>query len=174
MEGLPHSLAVGGTTLVASTSRQMLKLWNIARSLGGKKLIERRFEDAKTGEKYGDIASIRVNATGSKVSVLNTENRLYVYDVELDTFVELAGDGQGSVQKKVKEIEGAGTDPNATMIEDGDDEPGMLGDRAAGSGFEKADKLEKVSIASHYWDPSDARLLAIETNTASAASSSSS
>ncbi len=55
VEGLPHAIALGGTTLVASTSRQMLKLWNIARSLGGKKLMERRFEDAKTGEKYGDI-----------------------------------------------------------------------------------------------------------------------
>ena len=55
------------------------------------------------------------------------------------------------------------------MIED--DEPGVLGDRAAGSGFEKADRLEKVSIASHYWDPSDARLLAIETNTASTCAS---
>lgn len=57
VEGVPQFIDVGGATLVTSTSKQMLKLWNVARNY--KKLFERRFENAKTGEKYGTIASIR-------------------------------------------------------------------------------------------------------------------
>ena len=60
VEGTPSLVDVGGTTLIASTSKQMLRMWNVARTTPKALGSARRFED-KDGNLYGEIRSLRAN-----------------------------------------------------------------------------------------------------------------
>jgi len=95
-EGVPTHLDSNGGILVASTSRSIIRMWDIRRK-EAKQTIIRKFEEGETS--FGEITSLRVNSDGSRISILarNTEktsttymmpqSSIYVYDVETDTFM---------------------------------------------------------------------------------------
>lgn len=62
-------LDIGGPTLVACTAKQILKLWNVARTTPKALGSGRRFEDAD-GNLYGDIRQLRANCNGTRVALL--------------------------------------------------------------------------------------------------------
>ncbi|CAD7923674.1 unnamed protein product [Amoebophrya sp. A120] len=68
-EGSPHLVDVGGSTLVASTTKQLLKLWNLARATPKALSSGRRFEDAN-GNLLGEIRQLRANCSGSRIALL--------------------------------------------------------------------------------------------------------
>lgn len=104
VEGMPVCLDVNGAFLVASTSHNWIKVWNVARSTPKLVGTARKFEGP--GEKaIGEIRSVKVNSDGTRISLLvdqrvvpsgapggNTsvkvpDNRLFVYDTDADCFV---------------------------------------------------------------------------------------
>lgn len=88
-EGSPMLLDINGNFLAMSTDVNILRLWDISRA-EPKQVVPGRFFEGCPGV----IKSIRVNADGTKISLLcnyqdasgtqHPDSKLYVYDVELD------------------------------------------------------------------------------------------
>jgi intraflagellar transport protein 140 len=113
VEGVPTCLDVNGCSsmskgefkgfLVASTSRGVIKVWNVSRREPKQVSAARKFEGV--GEtSLGEIRSVRINSDGTRVSLLvdqrlpggvhgsNTtlrvpDSRLFLYDLESDGFL---------------------------------------------------------------------------------------
>jgi len=88
-EGEPIALDVHSDFLAAATTKQALRMWRLGKEAKGHGTTKTIF-----GESDGEIASIRLNADGSKVSVLlrvkdasghlGPDPRLHVFDLEAD------------------------------------------------------------------------------------------
>ncbi|CAD7929934.1 unnamed protein product [Amoebophrya sp. A25] len=68
-EGSPSLVDIGGTTLVACTNKQLLRLWNLARATPKALGSGRRFED-KNGTLLGEVRQMRANSDGTRVALL--------------------------------------------------------------------------------------------------------
>lgn len=98
-EGVPRSLDVNGAFLVASTSKNVIRAWNVSRSQPKPLGAARKFEgDAE--EPLGDIRSVRINSDGTRISILADQrmqevqvafrvpdSRVFIYDLEADNFL---------------------------------------------------------------------------------------
>lgn len=108
VEGFPISLSTSGSgtslKLAASTTKSMLRMWEMSRKKEEKPIGGCRKFEGNTGESLGDIRSVRVNADGTRVSLLVDQlmqqsgatrgvikvpdTRIFVYDVEQDKFLK--------------------------------------------------------------------------------------
>jgi intraflagellar transport protein 140 len=104
MEGLPVCLDVTGQFLVASTSMNVIRVWNVSRAQPKPVGTPRKFE-AMDQKSLGDIRSVRINKDGTRVSMLVDQrmgpggtyvssgtlrlpdSRVFVYDLEADNFI---------------------------------------------------------------------------------------
>eukprot|EP00392_Amoebophrya_sp_AT5.2_P009189 g9217.t1 len=151
-EGAPNLVDVGGTTLVACTNKQLLKLWNVARATPKPLSAGRRFED-RDGNLLGEVRQMRANCAGSRVALL------------VDPL------------KKPMGFLGGGSSPGGGRSGAGRQSPS----HGKGGGAAAEDDVSKVYVydvefdsfaclemgkhrlpASLSWDPSDPRLLAVE------------
>ncbi|CAK9076435.1 unnamed protein product [Durusdinium trenchii] len=105
VEGLPISLDVSGGFLVASTSLNFLRLWNVSKTTPKQLGATRKFEGFSE-QPLGEIRSVRVNKDGTRVSLLVDQRlnadglpsergtlkvpdaRIFVYDTDSDNFLE--------------------------------------------------------------------------------------
>mmetsp|Transcript_17764 Transcript_17764/g.41776 ORF Transcript_17764/g.41776 Transcript_17764/m.41776 type:complete len:1379 (+) Transcript_17764:96-4232(+) len=94
-EGVPLLLDSFGTFLAAFTSESIIKVWDISRRDPKPVVAGRKFDESEN--KVRDAVSIRVNATGMRVSLLCKrreaggmnwvrDSRVYVLDAESDLF----------------------------------------------------------------------------------------
>lgn len=103
VEGSPICLDVNGGFLVASTSLSVIKVWNVSRSTPKQLGTARKFEE-NDETPLGEVRSVRVNSDGTRVSLLvdqrlppaahggsgtlrMPDTRLFVYDLDADSFV---------------------------------------------------------------------------------------
>jgi len=106
VEGFPVSLSVSGSGkgvfLAASTTKSVLRMWNMTRTQEKPIGNLRKFEGVG-GRSLGEIRSVRVNSDGTRVSLLVDQlvkqsgvtqgvirvpdTRIFVYDVETDAFL---------------------------------------------------------------------------------------
>eukprot|EP00929_Paragymnodinium_shiwhaense_P007169 TRINITY_DN111109_c0_g1_i1.p1 TRINITY_DN111109_c0_g1~~TRINITY_DN111109_c0_g1_i1.p1 ORF type:complete len:1446 (+),score=370.50 TRINITY_DN111109_c0_g1_i1:64-4401(+) len=103
VEGVPCCLDTNGAFLVASTTMNVIKVWNTSRSTPKQIGTSRKFEGADE-QPLGDIRSVRVNSDGMRVSLLVEQrmsppggptstpvqvpdSRVFVYDLDADCFL---------------------------------------------------------------------------------------
>eukprot|EP00276_Gloeochaete_wittrockiana_P002244 CAMPEP_0184673476 /NCGR_PEP_ID=MMETSP0308-20130426/86689_1 /TAXON_ID=38269 /ORGANISM="Gloeochaete witrockiana, Strain SAG 46.84" /LENGTH=1407 /DNA_ID=CAMNT_0027120965 /DNA_START=36 /DNA_END=4259 /DNA_ORIENTATION=- len=94
-EGDPVLLDIGGNFLAVATKNGLIKIWDISRRDAKQIGAGRRFEEG--GVSIGVMSSIRVNHTGTRVSILSAiagsggikrpDTKLYVYEVDTDSIV---------------------------------------------------------------------------------------
>lgn len=95
---------VNGQFLVAATSKNVIKMWNVSRNSPKVLGAMRKFEDGRE-QALGDIRSVRVNCDGTRCSLLVDQklnptqagsvggalrvpdSRLFVYDTDSDSFL---------------------------------------------------------------------------------------
>eukprot|EP00928_Gymnodinium_smaydae_P021431 TRINITY_DN1835_c1_g1_i2.p1 TRINITY_DN1835_c1_g1~~TRINITY_DN1835_c1_g1_i2.p1 ORF type:complete len:1445 (-),score=352.81 TRINITY_DN1835_c1_g1_i2:414-4748(-) len=103
VEGAPICLDVNGPYLVASTTANLLKVWNVSRAQPKPIGTPLKFEGADE-KPLGEIRSVRINSDGTRVSLLVdqrlapggvggssalrvADSRIFVYDVDADSFI---------------------------------------------------------------------------------------
>ncbi|CAE7303974.1 Ift140 [Symbiodinium natans] len=104
VEGLPTCLDVCGDFLVASTSLNFIKVWKVSQDKPKPVGAPRKFEGLEE-RSLGEIRSVRINKTGTRVSMLVDQRlgangqpaeggalrvpdgRMFVYDTESDNFL---------------------------------------------------------------------------------------
>uniref|UniRef100_A0A7S1IHP5 Guanine nucleotide-binding protein subunit beta-like protein n=1 Tax=Eutreptiella gymnastica TaxID=73025 RepID=A0A7S1IHP5_9EUGL len=89
MEGSPVSVDVHGDYLAVATEKHVIRLWRLGREARAHGFKKNVFESSKV-----EITSVKINYTGTKVSVLakikddaghtTPDTKIYVYDVEGD------------------------------------------------------------------------------------------
>eukprot|EP00927_Polykrikos_kofoidii_P019571 TRINITY_DN19165_c2_g1_i1.p1 TRINITY_DN19165_c2_g1~~TRINITY_DN19165_c2_g1_i1.p1 ORF type:complete len:1451 (-),score=223.71 TRINITY_DN19165_c2_g1_i1:186-4538(-) len=108
VEGLPICIDVRGAFLVASTTLNVIKVWNVSRSTPKQIGAPRKFEGAEENS-LGEIRSVRINSDGTRVSMLVDQRlsrlssaglqcggsgarvpdgRIFVYDLDGDCFLD--------------------------------------------------------------------------------------
>ncbi|CAJ1392249.1 unnamed protein product [Effrenium voratum] len=105
VEGIPTCLDVAGGWLVAATSLNFIRLWNVSKTAPKQVGAARKFEGSDQ-KSLGEIRSIQVNKDGTRASLLVDQrlgadgrvamaggtlkvpdSRIFVYDTESDNFL---------------------------------------------------------------------------------------
>ncbi|KAJ7427734.1 hypothetical protein WISP_04297 [Willisornis vidua] len=142
-EGNPCLLDVCGNFLAVGTDLAHLKIFDLSRREAKVHCNSKDFSQLLPG--HGGIASVRVNANGSKVSILvskadgNVDSKICFYDVEMDkiTLFDLKAE-QGDCGEKLPAGEGIGK----SVVE--------------------YPQLHNHIPACHFWDQSEPRLFVCE------------
>lgn len=103
-EGVPICVDVRGLHMVATTSKNVIKVWNISKAVPKEKCQPRKFQGPNEMP-LGEIRSSKINCDGTKVSLIVDQiispgglvagsgtvrvpdQRLFIYDLESDNFV---------------------------------------------------------------------------------------
>jgi intraflagellar transport protein 140 len=98
-EGEPVLLDLNGKFLVVGTANGRLKIFDVSRRVPTPIGTGGKFEETETGAPIGQMRSIRINADGTRVSILSEhvsggqmkmtepDSRLHVYNSDMDTVV---------------------------------------------------------------------------------------
>jgi len=100
MEGNPLLLDMHSSFLVSTSTRGMIRVWDLSKAKPDSKLV-REFENE--GRKLGEMTSVRINKGGNRISILARplapsqansqaqsslpDTNFYVYDTDADTFL---------------------------------------------------------------------------------------
>eukprot|EP00058_Branchiostoma_floridae_P021724 XP_002607214.1 hypothetical protein BRAFLDRAFT_118626 [Branchiostoma floridae] len=150
-EGEPIAMDVCGQYLVAGTSTNFLRMWDLSR-----REAKQHCNPKNLGEvipELGAIVSVKSNCNGSKVAVLikktqgQLDSRLWIYDVELDSvqYFDLAT-GMGELDELTSAQE-------ATGEEVSEEQRGR-----SEAAKDVAGRYPRVQ----YWDPQEPKLLTCE------------
>ena len=82
-EGYVVDLSVNNNFLVVHTAKNMIKLFDITKSVANQLGISRKFTDTN-GKSLGEIIHSSVNKTGTLVLLINKEKKCYIYDTTID------------------------------------------------------------------------------------------
>jgi intraflagellar transport protein 140 len=94
-EGDITCIEINNKHMVAATSNNLIKIWDVSRRTWRQLGMSRQFE--KNKKSLGDIRSVNINADGSKICILGEscpvpsikipDTKVHVYDIEMDTFL---------------------------------------------------------------------------------------
>ncbi|XP_077980431.1 intraflagellar transport protein 140 homolog [Glandiceps talaboti] len=150
IEGEPISLDINGYFLVVGTSTGYVKVFDLSRREAKLHANPKCLPEVIT--KFGKLSSVKVNANGTKVSVLSNKNDdytdpiLYVWDVDMDTVANFdfsVGHGEQEDFSQADEKEEDQTDVERGRSEAARDIAGRY-------------------PISHVWDPQEPKLLVCE------------
>jgi len=154
VEGMPICLDANGAFLVASTTHNVIRVWNVSRAQP-KALTSRKFE-GMSEKSLGEIRSVRINSDGTRVSLLVDQRLSGTAKKEMG-----GGDSGGmselpSQMSLFQEVHGGGTSilrvPDSRLFIYDLDSDGFLTYFVGHS---------HVPVA-HSWECSDPRLIACE------------